>query len=58
MNNWEPGDILFNSCFGDLWLVSFTQENTIVLINDGLTKDANGACGFVKIGHIEQPKGE
>lgn len=54
MNSWEPGDVLLNPMFGDLWLVSFTQENTIGLINDGFTEDADIVEGFIKVGHIEQ----
>lgn len=44
------GDIYFNPCFGDLWIVHNKQ---FIKINDGYSIDLNEPDGFIKVGHVE-----
>ena len=44
------GDIYWNPCFGDLWIV---DGHDFIKINDGYTTDLDDPSGFVKVGHVD-----
>lgn len=44
------GDIYYNPCFCDLWIV---DGRFFIKINDGYQAALDEPVGFVKVGHVE-----
>lgn len=44
------GDIYWNPCFGDLWIV---DGDLFIKINEGTTCELDEPVGFEKVGHVD-----
>lgn len=52
MDKFVDGDVYWNPCFCDLWLVD-VEKQSFIKINDGYEIDLDEPEGFVKVGHID-----